>query len=166
MDATASGAQGIAGRVSVSDRPARGRTMLPTVFARTPLGPRVPVERSAKVGADGEVVLAWRLDLAPSFGRCIRPNRVFGCIVNPRATGAKELGTPGRARISRNPLRGESRVDPVASWSTRALLCATAGAIGTRLSLRPSLSKEGEVDANLGRSAPREGARASIDVIA
>jgi hypothetical protein len=42
-------------------------------------------------------------------------------------------------------------------WSTRALFVrTTAGAIGTRLSLRPLFSKEGEADANLGRIAPRE----------
>jgi hypothetical protein len=41
-------------------------------------------------------------------------------------------------------------------WSTRALFVrTTAGAIGTRLSLRPLFS-EGEVDASLGRIAPRE----------
>jgi hypothetical protein len=50
------------------------------------------------MGADGEVVWTWRPKLAPSFGRCIRPDRVLGCIVNPEATGAKELVTPGRAR--------------------------------------------------------------------
>jgi len=32
----------------------------------------------------------------------------------------------------------------------------TAGAIGARLSLRPSFLKEGEADASLGRIAPRE----------
>jgi hypothetical protein len=53
------------------------RTALPTVFARTLLGPRVPAERSAEMGADGEVVMAWRPDLAPSSGRCNRPDRVL-----------------------------------------------------------------------------------------
>jgi hypothetical protein len=44
-------------------------------------------------------------------------------------------------------------------WSTRAFFVrTTAGAIGARLSLRP-LFLEGEVDADLGRSAPRERAR-------
>src|SRR3954447_8798209 len=48
--------KGLQGGFAVSDCPARGRTMLPTVAARTPPGPRVPVERSAGTGADGEVV--------------------------------------------------------------------------------------------------------------
>ena len=48
-------------------------------------------------------------------------------------------------------------------WSTRALFVrTTAGAIGTRLSLRPLFSKEGEVDANLGRIVPREHERMSF----
>jgi hypothetical protein len=47
-------------------------------------------------------------------------------------------------------------------WSTRALFVrTTAGAIGTRLSLRPLFAKEGEADANLGRIAPREHERIS-----
>ena len=37
----------------------------------------------------------------------------------------------------------------------------TAGAIGTRLSLRPLFLGEGEIDANLGRIAPRERERVS-----
>src|SRR3954454_2001509 len=56
--------KGSQGGFAVSGRPVRRRTMLPTVFARTLLGPRVPVERSAEMGADGEVVWSgapsWR----------------------------------------------------------------------------------------------------------
>jgi hypothetical protein len=98
MDATASGAQGIAGRLCRERSAGARRTALLTVFVRTLPGPRVPVERSAEMGADGEVVWSgapsWRQVLGDASG----PTGFFGCIVNPRATGAKELVTPGRAR--------------------------------------------------------------------
>ena len=97
MDATASGAQGIAGRGFRERSTGARRTALLTVFARTLSGQRVPVERSAEMGADGEVVWSgapsWRQVLGDASAR---PG--FGCIVNPGTTGAKELVTPGRAR--------------------------------------------------------------------
>jgi hypothetical protein len=103
-------------------------------------GPRVPVKRSAEMGADGEVVSTWRPKLASSPGRCIRPDRVR-CIVNPRATGAKSWSPRGEHEVSRNPFARGKPDDPVALWSTRALLCTTAGAIDARLSLRPLFSR-------------------------
>jgi len=89
--------KGSQGGVAVSDDPARRRTMLPTVFART-----LP-------GRESRRDLWWRwartarsCGLAPQAGvkfwemHLARPG--FGCIVNSRATGAKELVTPGRSR--------------------------------------------------------------------
>src|SRR6185437_9101408 len=61
MDATASGAQrDRRADVSVSDRPARGRTMLPTAFARTRRAARGPARPLALTVAYGEVVWSWR----------------------------------------------------------------------------------------------------------
>ena len=110
-------------------------------FRQNFAGPRVPVERSAEMGADGEVVWTWRPKLASSSGRCIRPDRVLGASSIPGRRGLKSWSPRGEREVSRKPPRGESRVDPVALWSTRALLCTTAGAIGARLSLRPSFGK-------------------------
>jgi hypothetical protein len=62
MDATASGAQGIAGRLAVSDRKARGRTALPTVVAGIRRAARGAAGSSGGAGADGEVVWSWRPD--------------------------------------------------------------------------------------------------------
>jgi hypothetical protein len=65
----------------------------------------------------------------------------------PLATGARKAASPGRARISRKPLRGESRdvsavpVKPVCVFYY-PLHTVLAGAVGARLSLRP-LFKEG-----------------------
>ena len=57
MDATASGAQEIAGRVfPVSDRPVRGRTMLLTVFDETGRMGTRSGESFGGTGADGEIV--------------------------------------------------------------------------------------------------------------
>jgi hypothetical protein len=81
----------------VSNRPACGRTMLPTVFVRTLPGRESRRDfwrkwaRTAKSCWPGAPI--WRQVLGDASG----PTG-FGCIVNPGATGAKELGTPGRAR--------------------------------------------------------------------
>ena len=57
MDATASGAQGIAGRIEpVSDRPACGRTALLTVFDETGRMRTRSGESFGETGADGEIV--------------------------------------------------------------------------------------------------------------
>jgi hypothetical protein len=97
MDATASARAGIAGRLAVSDRTARGRTTLPTVLAGARRAARV---RGRIFGRGGRgrrsrVVLAprcWRQVLR----RRIRPNRVFGCIKFRKAT------------VSKSPVTGES----------------------------------------------------------
>ena len=48
--------------------------------------------------ADGEVVWSWRRDPGATLAASL-----------PLATGARKAASPGRARISRKPLRGESR---------------------------------------------------------
>src|SRR5665647_2732087 len=68
MDATASGAQwDRRAAVAVSDRPARGRTTLLTVFAGTRRAARGPARPLAEMGADGEVVWSWRPDAGVKF---------------------------------------------------------------------------------------------------
>jgi hypothetical protein len=68
-------------------------------------------------------------------------------------------GSPGRARISRKPLRGEGRSVSACTCGFRArasFFCAGApGAAATRPSLHPLFS-EGMNDAKLGRNSSRE----------
>ena len=75
--------------------------------------------------------------------------------------GDKKAGSPGRARISLKPLRGEGRsvsAEPVRSCAFLLVHFAheTAGAACTRSSLRPLLGGQGSLIANLGRNAPRD----------
>jgi hypothetical protein len=139
MDATASGAQGIAGRVAVSDDPARDERRC------QPFSPELCRAASPDGAFSGNGRgRRSRVDLVPQAGvkfwemHPARPG-FLGASSIPGRRGLKSWSPRGDHEISRNPLRGESRVDPVALWSTRALLCTTAGAIGARLSLRPSL---------------------------
>ena len=82
--------------------------------------------------AYGEVVWSWRRDPG------VYPLRLCG-----DGNGDNKGRSPGRARISRKPLRGESRdVLAVPVVSTRALCLLSfrtraTGAVGARLSLRP-----------------------------
>ena len=77
MDATASGAQwDRRAGLPVSDRPARGRTALQTVFDGTLPGCTRLAERSVKAVADGEVVWSWRPDAGVKFCEMRSPNRV------------------------------------------------------------------------------------------
>src|SRR6201987_3213595 len=75
-------------------------------------------------------------------------------------------GSPGRARISRKPLRREGRSVSACTCGFRAranFFCAGApGAAATRSSLRPCFSMRVTKDANLGRIAPRERGPMSI----
>ena len=103
-------------------------------------------------------------------GTSVRRNRV---VLAPEAgaksaeailltTVATELGSPGRSRISRKAIaQGKSGVLRWTCMLVCALSCApaheTAGAARTRLSLRPLVSRGREIDAKLGRIAPREG---------
>jgi hypothetical protein len=89
--------------------------------------------------ADGEVVWSWRRDPG------VYPARLCG-----HGNGDNKGRSPGRARISRKPLRGESRdvsAVPVRSVCVLALLSAhgDAGAVGARLSLRPLISGGNEM---------------------
>ena len=89
--------------------------------------------------ADGEVVWSWRRDRGVKLARGYRAD-----------DGGKKRRSPGRVRISRKPLRGESRdvsAVPVKSVCILLLLFAhgAAGAVGARLSLRP-LMKRGQRD--------------------
>jgi hypothetical protein len=81
--------------------------------------------------ADGEVVWSWRRDPG------VYPLRLCG-----DGNGDNKGRSPGRVRISRKPLRGESRdvsAVPVKSVCILSLLSHTVlrAAVGARLSLRP-----------------------------
>jgi hypothetical protein len=98
MDATASGAQwDRRAGLPVSDRPARGRTALPTVFARTrraargPARPLVRWARTAKSCGPGAPMLASSLaEMHPA-----QPG--LGCIVNPQGDGGKTSPVTGES---------------------------------------------------------------------
>src|SRR5258708_2862438 len=104
MDATASGAQwDRRAGVPVSDRPARGRTALQTVFDGTLPGCTRPAERSVKVVADGEVVWSWRPDAGVKFcARCIRPTG-FEMHLSSAKRRWQTSRSPGRARSKPYP---------------------------------------------------------------
>jgi len=153
MDATASGAQGIAGRIELHERSAGARTNGAANCFRLiwPDGYEVRRElwRDGR-GRRNRVVLAprrWRQVLR----RCVRPNR-FECIRDPQGDGGKKARSPGRSRISRNPSRRESRMIRFTCGPLVRFLCTTAGAIGARLSLRPSFLRRVKLPPGLGRS--------------
>jgi hypothetical protein len=112
--------------------------------------------------------------VAPCEGSCGRQKRVVLApvagvklmeIVGPdRASidrqsvsdGGKTNSSPGRARHKPlKPLRREGRVFRCTCGLSCAFLRMTAGAEGTRLSLRPRFL-EGKRSASLGRLAPRD----------
>jgi hypothetical protein len=95
--------------------------------------------------ADGEVVWSWRRDPG------VYPLRLCG-----DGNGDNKGRSPGRVRISRKPLRGESRdvsAVPVKSVCILSLLFAhgATGAVGARLSLRPLQGERDDESARLER---------------
>jgi hypothetical protein len=127
MDATASGAQGVAGGFAASDRPARGRTALPTVFARTcRIGTRSG-ESFGGTGADGEVVWSWRPKLAPSSWDISHGRR-----------WQQSSAHRGDHEVSRNTIARGKPDERLPCGLLVRFVRTTAGAIGARLSLRPS----------------------------
>src|ERR1700733_5400227 len=74
--------------------------------------------------------------------------------------GGKKARSPGRARISRKPLRGECRMFSGVTVVTNARVYystrAAAGAPSVRYSPRPLYAGPKDFQ-NLGRIAPREG---------
>ncbi len=93
-------AMGSQGGCPVSDRPARGRTTLPTAFARTRRTARGPARPLAQAVADGEVVWSWR----PGAG-------VKSCGDASGPTGLEMHRQSGRRRwqTSRSPRRARSK---------------------------------------------------------
>jgi hypothetical protein len=129
------------GMNSVSDRPACGRTALLTVFVETGRMVRGPARPLAEAGADGQVVWFWRPMLASSLAEMCPPNRARMRRASARRRWQSERR--GDHEVRRNPLRGESRMIRLPCGQLVRLLRTTAGAIGTRLSLRPLFSKRG-----------------------
>jgi len=82
--------------------------------------------------ADGEVVWSWR------------PKAGVKSVERSTGDGDNKARSPGRSRISRNPLRRECRLYRLNLWFCRVLFCCTRtmGAACTRHSLRPRLSRE------------------------
>jgi hypothetical protein len=93
MDATVSGADGIAGRV-FRERSTGARTDGAANCLRRnwPDGTRSG-KTFGEAGADGEVVSFWRPKLASSLAEMYPPDRV-GCICHPQGDGGK------RARLT------------------------------------------------------------------
>jgi hypothetical protein len=81
----------------VSDRPARGRTTLLTVFARTRLTARGQARPLAWTVADGEVVWSWRPDAG-----------VKSCGDASGPTGFEMHRQSGKATVANKPVTGES----------------------------------------------------------
>jgi hypothetical protein len=116
MDATASGAQwDRRAGFPVSDRPARGRTALLTVFARTrriARGPARPLARRARMakscGPDAPTLASSVAEMHPA-----QPG--LRCIVNPQGDGGKKARSPGSNCVLRRPVIGRPQ-----GWRWRA----------------------------------------------
>ena len=104
MDAAVSGANGIAGRISVSDQPARRRPALKRL--RRNFG-RQHMSRSRRFGG-GSRGRQKRVVLAPVAGvklmEIFRARPGFGKIANPSATEAKGIRLRGERAISRKTI--------------------------------------------------------------
>ena len=163
MDATASGAQGIAGRIALRERSSGARTNGAANCLRwnslgCVRGPARALARQARtVKSCGPDAPCWR----QAVRRCIRAQPGSNASSIRKATVAKVLGSPRRARISRNPSCRESRMIRFTCGLLVRSLCArprVQSAPGFPCAL---FSREGETDANLGRIAPRECGRVS-----
>jgi len=108
--------------------------------------------------ADDEIVWFWR-----PKGSALRWRQ---CPAHCADYGGKRQGSPGRARISRKPLRREGRCDhrrTCGSCACAVIFCARApGAAATRSSLRPLASGRVMNAKKLGRIPPRERGRLSL----
>jgi hypothetical protein len=139
------------GSVRRAGQTARGRMALFPSSLKLRRTGKKPVEA---FGADGSSGRRSRVVLTPR--RWCQVSRS-----DPRNDGGKRARSPGRARSKPlKPLRGESRLIPLGPVVI-TLVCLfhfareAAGATGTRLSLRPLISRD-DVRAKLGRIAPRE----------
>jgi hypothetical protein len=99
MDATASGAQwDRRAGFPVSDRPARGRTTLLTVFARTRQAARGPARSLARRARTAKSCGPGAPMLASSLAEMHPAQPGLRCIVNRQGDGGKKARSPGRAR--------------------------------------------------------------------
>jgi hypothetical protein len=86
----------------------------------------------------------------------------LGASVIRRATVARKPGHRGEREVSRKPSCGESRSDPVEPVVHSCVFCAHDRGCNRRPAFpAPSVLKEGEFVASLGRIAPRECGRIS-----
>ena len=124
MDAAASGARGVAGRISVSDRPPRRRPALKRL--RQNFG-RQHMSRSKRFGG-GSRGRQKRVVLAPVAGvklmeiRGARPG--IRWIANSSATVAKGIRRRGERVISRKTIAQGRPGVPAHLWSPVCILCA------------------------------------------
>jgi hypothetical protein len=110
----------------------------------------------AEVAAYGKAVWSWHPLLVSSWRRFLRA-QPGGQAINPSTTVARRIRRRGERGISRKTIaQGEPGVSGYL-WSTVCIFCTrTAGAKGTRLSLRPLISHGAKFHARPGRIAPRE----------
>jgi len=155
--------KGLQGGSSVSDRPACGRTALLTVFdetGRMVRGPARPLARRARTvkscGPDAPTLASSFVEMCPA-----QPGSRY--IINPRSDGGKKARSHrGEREVSRKPLCGESRSDPVEPVVHSCAFCAHDRGCNRHPAFpAPSVLQEGESDASLGRIAPRECGRIS-----
>jgi len=99
-----------------------------------------PVGRLAREAADGKTVWSWHPLLVSSWWRLSGPTGLRS-IANPSATEARRIRRRGARHKPLKPLRREGRVFRRTCGLSCAFLRMTAGAEGTRLSLRPLLSR-------------------------
>ena len=153
MDATASGAQGIAGRNELRERSTGARTNGAANCLRWNLSGRTRTGKtSGRTGADGEIVWSRRPQAGvKSCGDAFGPTGPR-CIVNPQGDGGKVQGSPRRSPISRKPPRGESRMIRLPCGLLVRFVRTTAGAIGARLSPRPLLLRRAKLTQTSGAS--------------
>jgi len=128
----------------------KGRIAIVTNVARNAVDVNVPIDERRGRGRRSRVVLAPQ-------GLALK---VAMMPAHHADDGGKRNGSPGRARISCNPSRGEGRLSPpvpVVYARFAQIFCAEApGACGHPAFPAPSVFREGDRNAKLGRIASRE----------
>ena len=122
-------------------------------FGRQHMSP-VGAPREGSCGRQNRVVLAPVAGVKPAKMRLTRPDRAHRQFAGD---GGKTNSSPGRARHKPlKPLRREGRVFRRTCGLSCAFLRMTAGAEGTRLSLRPLAFERASSMHNFGRYPRRE----------
>jgi hypothetical protein len=105
-------------------------------------------DSTSGMAADGEVVWSWRSDAGAKLAKTL---------MRLADDGGNQAWSPGRSRISRNPLRREGRMIGSHLWFCRVLFSARGPWVRSAPGLPCALClRRDKFDAQPGRLAPRE----------